>query len=452
MIEHMKTIALWILIILSVVLTMQIWTFQPDYEIIPQSDYFQSEAIGEERSIKESLKPNQIYIHEEDQSYWLNPTNYSYDNILENLQGIRIDYLYQGADSYANSLYDVEGIELYFPNRFKIEWVETMLDVNFDQDISLNTIDRFLLFVNDRSINTEVSIRLISTSDQSFYQGNTNLSINQLKTLYNQFLHQIVAVETNSMIQRNNVYERNYVPNESFELNEYSYFLERFTEDAFVQSLFSDPESVKHYSQGNQENAYTDGNRLLNIIENGDVLRYIHPSNNQRVRGDRSILEASNDFINGHSGWTDDYRLDRWQEGSINDRAFYTLFVDGLPIMGSLDNASEHYSIQITRSGNQISEYVRPLFQLDENPFGTTIRTLPSFEIFLDIIEEIETVQIERVEDITIGYYMRKQGASLVIFEPAWFVKERGTWKHVAIPENASIDVLDREADQNGLE
>ncbi|UTW70608.1 hypothetical protein KHA80_10775 [Anaerobacillus sp. HL2] len=34
MIEHIKTTILWILILLSVFLTYQIWTFQPNYGIL----------------------------------------------------------------------------------------------------------------------------------------------------------------------------------------------------------------------------------------------------------------------------------------------------------------------------------------------------------------------------------------------------------------------------------
>ncbi|MFA9556269.1 YycH family regulatory protein [Evansella sp. AB-rgal1] len=449
MIENLKTVTLWLLIILSIILTYLIWTYQADYDMLLQPDYFQSEIIGEERTINQLLQPEQIILHEEGSSFWIPPSNNSYKEIIDNVKGIQLDRLYTGAESSKSMIFQVDGLEIIFPKNFKQEWVYSMLNIDSEVSLSMETIDRIILFTNVTS-SSEVSIRIISADQEKFYQGNTGMSVNQLQALYRQY-GEPFEVEPIYFSREPNPFERRYVLKEEATLRGYSHLSESLSVIAFRQTLLNDPEFVKHYSQGNHESAYTDGNRIMNIVENETILRYINPvSTNHRDTVERSILDASVEFINGHSGWTDQYRLTSWFEGALNDHAVFRMNVDGLSILGSNLNKEEFYTIQVSRTGNQISEYVRPLFEAEAEAFNITNKTLAPYSEIQEYLETSELFDSELIEDAQVGYYMRKQTPSLVIYDPSWFVLERGEWRRVEKPSPSGS--LEREVDQSGLE
>ncbi|UTW70610.1 hypothetical protein KHA80_10785 [Anaerobacillus sp. HL2] len=65
--------------------------------------------------------------------------------------------------------------------------------------------------------------------------------------------------------------------------------------------MFSDPNFVKHYLQSNGDESFTDGNRMVNVLYSGNVLRYINPFFGEDVdRNSKLILFMSLDFLNGH--------------------------------------------------------------------------------------------------------------------------------------------------------
>ncbi|MDQ0257591.1 regulatory protein YycH of two-component signal transduction system YycFG [Evansella vedderi] len=440
MIEHIKTATLWLLICTSIILTWMIWTYQPEYRILGESDYIEREIIGEERSLLDVIHPEKVIIHEDDQSFWLHPFEGAYENILNQLRRIRLDYFYSGSDVYGSSMSGIQGLEIIFPDQLQRDWIYMLFDMeDSEQVLPMESVDRILLFMNNQSSQTEVSVRFVSSHNNEFYQANTGLSVNQFKAFYNEYVDNrtevnVYPLQTNT---RNIFSKRNYVPIETMDLKRYTFLINSVedAQEAFLQALFNDPELVRNYFQGNQE-VYTDGNRMMNVVENGNVLQYVHSTSlTQSERSERSIVEASIDFINGHAGWTDQYKLASWSETTFNDRATFRMHVDGLPIMGTNVNRTEFYTMELARQGSRISEYIRPIFHLEEELHGLERTSLPSFQVVLNVIDENEAIEKELIEDVAVGYYMRKQ-TSLIIFEPAWFIQERGIWRRVDIRDD----------------
>lgn len=449
MMEHIKSVVLTLLIINSILLTWMIWTYQPEYRVLEESDYIRSERIGEERSLQEVIYPEKIVIHENDQSFWLHPTNDAYESILEQFENVQLEYFYSGSDVYGTSLNGINGLEIIFPDRLQGDWIKSLFNMDAEIEFPMESADRILVFNNDQSTQTEVSIRFLSSHNNEFYQINTGISVNQLQAWFSEYGERTEVKSYPFRPSTRSLYsKRHYVPVESAGLKRYTFFINSVDDakETFRDYLFNDPELVRHYFSGNQE-VFTDGNRMINILENGNVLKYVHPAlAAQPESSERTIVEASVDFINGHAGWTDAYKLDEWFETPFNDRVKYRMHVDGLPVMGVNVNRGEFFRMELSREGNRISEYIRPLFHLEAEVYGLERISLPDFQLVMNLIDESENFQRELVEDAKIGYYMRKQ-TSLIIFEPAWFVKERGNWRRVDIRDEQLRAAQEREVE-----
>ncbi|ADU32531.1 YycH family regulatory protein [Evansella cellulosilytica] len=457
MIENIKTFILWVLIITSVLFTWQIWTYQHDYNFINETEYYESEQIGEERSLEELIQPKQVITHEEDNSFWIQPTNNHYLLLMEELKQVNIQEIRRGSNSFARTINDVQGIELLFSHEIKGEWIHRFFEMDQEEPFPMEGLDRIIIFINEQSSETEVSVRFMSTSEDVLYQANTNLSATSLISLYEQYedTHKTLVEERSLLGSAGGLYTVNYMPVEEVEANKYFYTATELSIEAFKNGLFNDPEFVKQYSLGNDE-VFADGIRMMSVENDGYLLKYGQTSQSlQPGAGERSIVDASIDFINGHAGWTGNYQLDQWRDSLINDRVTYRLHVKGLPTLSTNFSNQDILTFNITRQGSQISEYVRPLFHFEnedlfDGHYDTV--TLPSYDDLISIIEQKEILETSNIEDARIGYYMRI--ATYVFFEPSWFVKERGSssWRRIDTSEQAQSRSQARESDDSGLE
>ncbi|MCT8139997.1 hypothetical protein H1D32_21260 [Anaerobacillus sp. CMMVII] len=104
---------------------------------------------------------------------------------------------------------------------------------------------------------------------------------------------------------------------------------------------------------------------------------------------------------------------------------YFRLLVDGVPVYrSSLFEVTNHlYEISLQRgSGNQIEQYIRPLFFLENEPINITKSTkLPSGSELIEALQNIEGFQSHFLTDINYGFMMIKR-QSFVIFEPRWFI------------------------------
>jgi regulatory protein YycH of two-component signal transduction system YycFG len=456
-IEHVKTVILWALILTSILLTWLIWNYEPAYTDLGESEYIETEEIGEERSLSDIIMPDQIIIHEEENRYWIHPFNENYENIMEILGSVEVSTLIKAGNSARPQQENTyEGLELTFPGRIQADWLLEMMEFK-DPAIPLSTVDRILFFVNPSSADSDVSIRLYSFEEEEVYQAGTRLSLNELNQLFSSFNNDRTAVESLLLDTSSEAFpEIHYVPSEAMNMTGYVYQTKDISPDSLIQLLFSDPRNVKMYFPGNGEQQYTDGNRMINILQSESdrnriqILDYYHHPGAQNEQSDRSAVQTSLEFVNGHSGWTDKYILEDWRENGNNDRVFYRMHVNGLPVIRSGANREEYHTIQMSRTGNQITEYVRPLFELHEELSQSEI-SLPSFEEVVGYIEEDNTLVFDLIEDIRIGHYMI-QRQSYFSFEPSWFVKQRGTWQQINMRDGGTGELIDREAEPSGLE
>ena len=61
--EHLKSVILTTLVLISLVLSYSLWSYQPNYDVIQNQDYVQKVSIGAKRDFKDIVIPNLLVVH-----------------------------------------------------------------------------------------------------------------------------------------------------------------------------------------------------------------------------------------------------------------------------------------------------------------------------------------------------------------------------------------------------
>lgn len=452
-IENIKTAILWVLILSSVALTWLIWTYQPDYPELEESgqSYVEIEDIGDSRSLSQMLRPKEVIIHKKEDIFLVRPGNDRYEELDQLLELIDIDYMYEKENSNNTPSLDrfYDGIEIVFDQAIKGEWLNELFTIEED-NIPIELVDRIVFLINPSSFGKEVLVQFVDYENETMYESDTSISESQIKDFYGDIEQGQIPVEKRVFQEReaSDYQPIRYVTKKPITLRKYTYESQDLSPQAFTDILFSDPGFVRRYAQGGLEETYTDGNRMMTIKESGSILQYVRPDvSSGTTVGQDPILKAGLNFINSHSGWTNQYYADKWVESDLQHEATFRLHVDGLPVFGSNMNNDKFHTIEVKRSGSQITGFTRPMFQLEQEPYEIdTSVTLPPFEVVEQYIEENELFNVDSVEDIRIGHNMVRQ-RSFAIFEPSWYVRVHGRWTRIEVPSD-----FEREVMKNGLE
>ncbi|WP_158211689.1 YycH family regulatory protein [Alkalihalobacterium alkalinitrilicum] len=446
MYENMKSATLTFLVLLSLVLTWQIWTFQPDYALLKDTDYVNNPHLNEERKLSEVIVPEQVIFHVDDEHFLLNNNEILYSQFNEQWLTSRIEDISMMSTLTMNQILD-ESIELIFPAAIPGDiFLSMFTDVNEDISMPLSKVDRVFIYPNPET--DKIHYGVISNNENRFADIETSFSVNDFEEKFLAEVERLINVFGYQVGPEQGQWSKIvYLPEETITVETISYTITPVSVDVFKQLLFNDPFSAKFFRQENGEETYTDGNRLINIINNGVFMDYINPIYSENPeRGSRNVILSSIDFINGHGGWTDQYVLYDWVSNEVREEANFRLMLNGFPVI-SMDGF-DVMSLYVFRTGNQTSRYIRPLFDLDQQPidYARTGVDLPSGHDVIEELEKREYFDLSRLEKVAIGYEMKKWNAFVTV-EPNWYIYYDQTWQKVP------FDVTnEREVEDYGLE
>lgn len=119
--EHIKSAILIFLIGMSVILSWNLYTYQPDIALIDVSSrYVSNELIGEERSLNEIVRPDQAVVYADDELALIP----RYHNDFETLISMMLQANYDEDPVFVTEPYplvtDRGGIELVFPTLIQL--------------------------------------------------------------------------------------------------------------------------------------------------------------------------------------------------------------------------------------------------------------------------------------------------------------------------------------------
>ncbi|MFX3623279.1 MAG: YycH family regulatory protein [Ectobacillus sp.] len=423
--ENFKTVLLINLVTISLFLTYNLWTYQPDSSSSQKQKYIQDTPENQKKDIPNLLFPSRIIVHTEGKhlaSEQSMQANSIYRALVNGeFHSFRdISYKYRLAKNEFLSFVHGRGkIEILFPSKIPFSAAKNIFSIE-DKGLENYKFDRIILNAEG---NQEGDVRayFISYGERKVYEmALRGVELKELHALRDQFVEK--EAKEYFMYRLTDTYAI-FLPQNSLPLAKMLYVIDDIEEDSFKNTLFTDMRYVKKDVTDSEE-VYTDGTRLLRIHKATQLLDYINSSvaTRQHVE-DELLLQQGIDFINSHGGWTDSYRF--YSMNSENGELIFRLFIDSnYPVFSGSGLAT----LRQTWGVEELSTYKRPLFKLTIKEVDDKKVELPSGKIVANLLDSMPDAAKRDIKDIAIGYEMNPEvnvntgTITAVKIEPIWYI------------------------------
>lgn len=410
MIERAKTIILILLVASSILLTWQIWTYQPKYESLLPTEYVAHEGLAEKRELGELVKASMIVYHYGEELHRAAyPDMFQYTVI----QGQMRDWYFYSFQEINPEQYEIwqeairqsQGIELIFPTGIPFSILADMFQIPTEQN--LPPTNRIWIYQEQTS--DELYAFFFSEEQQKITKARTGISNGELKTYLalgeNRPMYEAYVFKEQDA---DKVYPIHYLPVEPVEIMEHQYFYQRIPIEKLIPYLFVDPTFVRQMEQREGGTFFTDGSKGLQYHQNQLSMYFFHPiseslSSNLTMPMPETYVQRSIQFVNQHQGWEHVYYLYSIDQSEVDQKmdVAFRKHVGNYPIYSR--NAEEDVNvIQLGIQYDRVMGYFRPLVQVDRlmNQFP---KVLPSGTELVATLEAQE-FPLERITSIEVGY------------------------------------------------
>ncbi|UPW83298.1 YycH family regulatory protein [Lysinibacillus sp. Ag94] len=418
-IEPVKSVVLFLLVVLSVVLTFMIWTYTPDYKFIEQTEGKEI-LIGPQKKPEDVIRPYKA-IYRFDKEFTGTVSNGAMVDIMEAFHGWNILDLMPmdtnlKADTVNNMIRSNNCMTVFFPGEIPYSAFNTIFQFA-DKELPETTFNRMII---DWSNYSSKYLQVF------FISGNNELLMRSRVSLENanQFVRNIIepakTYNTFKEVERDG-FTSLYIANDKIESAKYTYFIEEKPE-LFKNVVFTNLNNVVRTDESATTEKYHDGMSRMVIDSKVKSLTYVYPAAESSVRIEPSkLFTDSFEFINEHGGFTDDYRLA--STSTSNNQLDYQLYLHGLPIYS--DQAINR--ITTVWGDNRMFRYKRPYFSFEKDiPSEKEMKELPSGAEIVEKIKKLDHIALSDIDDIVVGFYLTYDQTTIVTLEPCWFVIRNG--------------------------
>jgi regulatory protein YycH of two-component signal transduction system YycFG len=429
-IEHVKSIFLTLLIVLSVTLTFTIWTYTPTYDAI-ESTPVVDVLIADSKRIDDVIKPYKMITSRENK---MTGSMEPFDlnrvvNVMKNWEISELSLEDTDlTDDELNELISTHNrYTLFFPDDVPFPVYDNILPFSIT-NIPEAGFDRLIVNWN-RTDNEQLKVYFASSKTNTLYSAIAKDV--EWKIFEQKVVSSTLEFSEFTEIQRSKRLSL-YVSAKDVESIRYTYYLKEIDTKRFQDALFSDPSLVRQSPVGTINEEYSDGTSLMSVNLLERTLGFVNPSAETSLPAEPSkLLFDSLNYINEHGGWTDEFRFSKIN--STNQQIDYQLYLLGYPVF------STETSTKITTFWGDpgIYNYLRPYYTLDLSlPFDTVISTLPSGEKASRVMQMVKEIDFNNVDELTPGYYLtRDDERRLLILEPSWFYLSNNQWTRLS-PED----------------
>lgn len=421
--EKIKSVVLTILVCLSIFLTWSLWTYQPNYDTMENSNYVAQVTLSEKQEVKKIVRPDVAMYHIKGEHHGTtNP--YELEKLVKEMSrwvfyNVRND---TGRIGNINELTHANGnVEITFPTEIPIDLYRNVLHfeekklpsfnfnkivINVENPEKDNAIVYFVSTRNEQVYSSRIAISFLNDFIRDFYKGSV------------QYAHYFSFNAANK--------QTCFLPENDMEMLEYKYLPVTLNSDEFKEALFNDPSFVQK-SFVPQGEEFTNGSSKMNINDDRNMLLYVNPTvDSDFTENTNDLVKRSVDFVNEHGGWTDAFRYAEIDE--LQHKVTFRLYSDdGYPVFN--DNGMSE--INETWGRTEINKYVRPDISL-ELPLKTEMKkiTFPSGHAALNYIINKKGIKPELLDKMVLGYQMERDSKTsrVILLEPAWFYHYDKAW------------------------
>lgn len=424
-IEPIKSIALFLLVILSLGLTFTIWNFTPTtLDPIEPSPAIDTD-VGETKKIEQIVQPIKILYHNEET---VNGTvnDDEIDLFMNSIQWQISELSLQTDEASAEEMREImhqpSRVVMYYPAPVPFPVFDILMDIS-DTNIPEATFNRMVVDWGE-SENGELIIHFINSDSGRVYQG-----IVQVDEATN-FAEGIIGPSsqypvyiTDEAIGKLPV----YVPEESNEGSSHVYLYEETPLEDYAKGLFM---GNMEPARGLMEEGYTDNTGAF--LEKDSVVKGLSYFQSKAETADPAIPSElvfnTISFINDHGGWTNEFRYFNMEP--LSQGIEYRLFINNLPVFGSTVSTAIDVQWGMSAGEEQVFRYDRPIYVLE--PTGRTVaRDAASGKTVLAALSRLDEEDRDGITDVIQGYELVRDSNDadrLVILEPTWYFQKDRTW------------------------
>jgi regulatory protein YycH of two-component signal transduction system YycFG len=410
--ENFKTIVLINLVVISLFLTFNLWTYVPDSTSMQNAKFVQGNEGTNQTKISDVVRPTSIIVHK-DKNHYGSRKEADIESIYKPLEVGELHDFGEIPITKGDFLSYVHGegkVELVFPTDIPFDAVKSMFNMKEKSTGKPKHFNRILLDPS-RSKDQEIKITFVSDSD-NFKIYEAKLSGVYLKDIVNAQNQFIVSAKPYFDYQINDM-KKLFLPDGTTELNNITYISSNLAVDTFKNALFSDPRYLSPITEMSKE-TFTDGIRSMEIENDRHMLKYKNSSVlTEKTIDNLMLLQKSFEFVSGHSGSLDSYHLDYMNKGET----VFRLHEDGYSVFNT-DGLAELRQIW---GSEEVMEYERPLLSLNTKGIEQKV-TLPSGHVVIASLENNPEIKKQLIKDIGIGYKLSLDG-QVVRLQPIWYVK-----------------------------
>jgi len=426
MLENIKSILLFLLVLSSTYLTWQLWTYQPQYDYINPTEYVVHEGLAERKEVHELIRPEILVFHYGKDKHTVSyPEMFQFRIISEQMANW---YFYNfklvlksDHQSLLSKVKDWQGIEFVFTTGISMDLIQEVYKIRVE-NIDLPIINRIHFYQEGEG--EEVFAMFVSEEGQQIYTARTSLTLPELRNYlalgenrpeYKPYIFGSPAKE--------DVYPVYYLPTGQIEMQEYRYFYQTIPVESMLQYLFVDPSLARQIQERGGASFYTDGSRGLYYDQQQYTMYFFHPSAqySQTEALSDSYVQRSVQFVNQHKGFDQQFYLYNIQRAESEQKGIvqFRKYLGNHPIYADTPENDQNV-IQLEVQNDRVTGYLRPMFELDR-VINQYTRKLPSGEELVATLKE-EGVTLSKIRKIKLGYRLMIQEYYLT-YRPFWVVE-----------------------------
>lgn len=437
--ENLKSLILTILVLTSLVLSWNLWTYQPSLDYTSNEKLLRNVEISKTEEPENIIRPSKILYHFDGVHYGTieNQEILRFTKEMKKWSLFDIDPTSTliEEEEFIPFMHDNGKMEVIFPDEIPLETLRYLIGFT-DEEVPNGTVDRILIDIYNQSEKSAPILHLVNYEDRRMYRAKVNnISLSTLKekfytpsVIYNEYVS--IAAEEDRFI---------FIPKGPIELPRMNFLTDSINPDEFRDALFNDP-SVVTKDQMNVGEVYTDSERFMSVDRTYTQLQYVNTVlPNEANSPDFNVIERGIDFVNEHSGWTDRFQFSRWNVSDADyERIVFQLHVGNYPVMNR-DGLTE---INQVWRNNEVSSYSRPIYQLgleiNDDPQTTILPPADQVERELNAMKNLD---MSTVQDIRVGYELKREMdyQGVFILEPVWMYLDNNGWSKVIFTEKDEL-------------
>ncbi|PEI97185.1 YycH family regulatory protein [Bacillus pseudomycoides] len=419
--ENFKTIILINLVVISLFLTFNLWTYVPDSNAMQSTKVVPGNAEALKKDVSNVIVPSSMIVHK-DQKHFVSEKKDNIDLLYAIIARGELHDFKDITNSISKSdflayVHGEDKIEIVFPTEIPFDAIRGVLTIK-DKKLDMFNFDRIVVDPSkSRDQNIDVNFVSYSTPRKVYKMTLTGVNLRDIINAQNQFL----AVARPYFAYEIADTKKIFLPDGPTEMQNLMYFSREMGVESFKNVLFSDPRYATPISNEFEE-TYTDGIRLMQINKQNRMLKYTNSSVASGGMYGNVLVQRSFEFVNSHSELKD-YRFDYLNS---KGKTKFRLYEEDLPVFNS-EGMTELTQVW---GAEELISYKRPLFNLliDKNGGNNTV--LPSGRTVIQSLENKSKLEKNLIQDIGIGYKLVPENgpnepngqAANGILKPIWYV------------------------------